>query len=465
MTGWFKPTADHSIVPMNSATGAPDEEKPMTSFSPREIVSELDRFIVGQHDAKRAVAIALRNRWRRLQLPEGLREEVLPKNILMIGPTGVGKTEIARRLARLAQAPFLKVEATKFTEVGYVGRDVEQIIRDLVEIAITMTKERLRKEVESKAELRAEDRVLDALVGTNSTPETRQKFRKMLREGTLNDREIEIQVADTGMGGLPTFDVPGMPGAQMGMLNLNDIFGKALGGRTKTRRMAVSESYEVLMAEESEKLLDQEKVVSEAIQSVEQNGIVFLDEIDKISARTEGRGGADVSREGVQRDLLPLIEGTSVATKHGTVKTDHILFIASGAFHVAKPSDLLPELQGRLPIRVELKALTREDFRRILTEPEASLIKQYKALLKTEEVDLDFTDDAIDELASLAAEINTSVENIGARRLHTVMERLLEEISFNASDRGGTSVTIDAGYVREHVSNLAKNADLSKFIL
>ena len=465
MTGWFKPTADHSIVPMNSATGAPDEEKPMTSFSPREIVSELDRFIVGQHDAKRAVAIALRNRWRRLQLPEGLREEVLPKNILMIGPTGVGKTEIARRLARLAQAPFLKVEATKFTEVGYVGRDVEQIIRDLVEIAITMTKERLRKEVESKAELRAEDRVLDALVGTNSTPETRQKFRKMLREGTLNDREIEIQVADTGMGGLPTFDVPGMPGAQMGMLNLNDIFGKALGGRTKTRRMAVSESYEVLMAEESEKLLDQEKVVSEAIQSVEQNGIVFLDEIDKISARTEGRGGADVSREGVQRDLLPLIEGTSVATKHGTVKTDHILFIASGAFHVSKPSDLLPELQGRLPIRVELKALTREDFRRILTEPEASLIKQYKALLKTEEVDLDFTDDAIDELASLAAEINTSVENIGARRLHTVMERLLEEISFNASDRGGTSVTIDAGYVREHVSNLAKNADLSKFIL
>jgi ATP-dependent HslUV protease ATP-binding subunit HslU len=450
---------------MNSADGAPDEEKPMTSFSPREIVSELDRFIVGQHDAKRAVAIALRNRWRRLQLPEALREEVLPKNILMIGPTGVGKTEIARRLAKLAQAPFLKVEATKFTEVGYVGRDVEQIVRDLVEIAITMTKDRLRKEVESKAELRAEDRVLDALVGTTSTPETRQKFRKMLREGSLNDREIEIQVADTGMGGLPTFDVPGMPGAQMGMLNLNDIFGKAFGGRTKTRRMAVSESYEVLMAEESEKLLDQEKVVSEAIQSVEQNGIVFLDEIDKISARTEGRGGADVSREGVQRDLLPLIEGTSVATKHGTVKTDHILFIASGAFHIAKPSDLLPELQGRLPIRVELKALTREDFRRILTEPEASLIKQYKALLKTEEVDLDFTDDAIDELASLAAEINASVENIGARRLHTVMERLLEEISFNASDRGGTSVTIDAGYVREHVSNLAKNADLSKFIL
>jgi ATP-dependent HslUV protease ATP-binding subunit HslU len=437
----------------------------MTSFSPREIVSELDRFIVGQHDAKRAVAIALRNRWRRLQLPESLREEVLPKNILMIGPTGVGKTEIARRLAKLAQAPFLKVEATKFTEVGYVGRDVEQIVRDLVEIAITMTKDRLRKEVASKAELRAEDRVLDALVGTSATPETRQKFRKMLREGSLNDREIEIQVADTGMGGLPTFDVPGMPGAQMGMLNLNDIFGKAFGGRTKTRRMAVSESYEVLMAEESDKLLDQEKVVSEAIQSVEQNGIVFLDEIDKISARTEGRGGADVSREGVQRDLLPLIEGTSVATKHGTVKTDHILFIASGAFHIAKPSDLLPELQGRLPIRVELKALTREDFRRILTEPEASLIKQYKALLKTEEVELDFSDDAIDELASLAAEINTAVENIGARRLHTVMERLLEEISFNASDTTEKAVTIDAAYVREHVSGLAKNADLSKFIL
>ncbi|UEM03695.1 ATP-dependent protease ATPase subunit HslU [Skermanella rosea] len=437
----------------------------MTSFSPREIVSELDRYIVGQHDAKRAVAIALRNRWRRLQLPEGLREEVLPKNILMIGPTGVGKTEIARRLAKLAQAPFLKVEATKFTEVGYVGRDVEQIVRDLVEIAITMTKDKLRKEVASKAELRAEDRVLDALVGTNAAPETRQKFRKMLREGSLNEREIEIQVADTGVPGMPTFDVPGMPGAQMGMLNLNDIFGKAFGGRTKTRRLSVAESYEVLMAEESDKLLDQETVVGEAIQSVEQNGIVFLDEIDKISARSEGRGGADVSREGVQRDLLPLIEGTSVATKHGTVKTDHILFIASGAFHVSKPSDLLPELQGRLPIRVELKALTREDFRRILTEPEASLIKQYKALLKTEDVELEFADDAIDELASLAAEINTSVENIGARRLHTVMERLLEEISFNASDRGGQTITIDAGYVRTQVSNLAKNADLSKFIL
>jgi ATP-dependent HslUV protease ATP-binding subunit HslU len=437
----------------------------MTSFSPRETVSELDRYIVGQHDAKRAVAIALRNRWRRQQLPEGLREEVLPKNILMIGPTGVGKTEIARRLAKLAQAPFLKVEATKFTEVGYVGRDVEQIVRDLVEISITMTKERLRKEVASKAEMQAEERVLDALCGPNASTETRQKFRKMLREGTLNDREIEIQVQDTGLGGLPTFDVPGMPGAQMGMLNLNDIFGKAFGGRTKTRRMQVSESYGVLMAEESDKLLDQEKVVEEAIHAVEQNGIVFLDEIDKISARSEHRGGADVSREGVQRDLLPLIEGTSVNTKHGAVKTDHILFIASGAFHLAKPSDLLPELQGRLPIRVELKPLSREDFRRILTEPEASLIKQYKALMKTEEVELDFTEDAIDELARLAAEINGTVENIGARRLHTVMERLLEEVSFGASEMGGRTITIDAAYVRERVSELAKNSDLSKFIL
>ena len=444
---------------------APSIAAATAAFSPREIVSELDRYIVGQHEAKRAVAIALRNRWRRQQLPEGLREEVLPKNILMIGPTGVGKTEIARRLAKLAQAPFLKVEATKFTEVGYVGRDVEQIVRDLVEAAIGLTKERLRKEVSAKAELRAEERVVDALCGENASPETRQKFRKMLREGTLNDREIEIQVADTGAGGLPTFDIPGMPGAQMGMLNLNDIFGKALGGRTKTRRMTVSESYNVLMAEESDKLLDQEKVVSEAIQAVEQNGIVFLDEIDKISARSDYKGGADVSREGVQRDLLPLIEGTTVSTKHGAVKTDHILFIASGAFHLSKPSDLLPELQGRLPIRVELRALEQEDFRRILTEPEASLIKQYKALLKTEEVDLVFTDDAIDELARLAAEINAAVENIGARRLHTVLERLLEDISFTASDKAGQTVTIDAETVRAQVGGLAKNADLSKFIL
>ncbi|HMG49378.1 MAG TPA: ATP-dependent protease ATPase subunit HslU [Inquilinus sp.] len=433
------------------------------NFSPREIVSELDRFIVGQNDAKRAVAIALRNRWRRQQLPEALREEVLPKNILMIGPTGVGKTEIARRLAKLANAPFLKVEATKFTEVGYVGRDVEQIIRDLLEIAIKMTRETLRKEVAAKAEIRAEERVLDALVGDNASAETRQKFRKMLREGQLNDREIEIQVADAG-GGMPTFDIPGMPGAQMGMLNINDMLGKAFGNRTKPRRLSVQESHVVLMAEESDKLLDQEKVTAEAIHLVEQNGIVFLDEIDKITARSE-RQGADVSREGVQRDLLPLIEGTQVATKYGTVRTDYILFIASGAFQLAKPSDLLPELQGRLPIRVELQALTRDDFRRILTEPEHSLVKQYTALLGTEEVTLDFTEDAIDALADLAAEVNRAVENIGARRLHTVLERLLDEVSFTASDRSGETVRIDAAYVHDKVGALTKNADLSKFIL
>jgi ATP-dependent HslUV protease ATP-binding subunit HslU len=436
------------------------------AFSPREIVSELDRYIIGQNDAKRAVAIALRNRWRRQQLPEALRDEVQPKNILMIGPTGVGKTEIARRLAKLAQAPFLKVEATKFTEVGYVGRDVEQIIRDLLESAIVMTRDKLRKEVEAKAELRAEERVLDALCGDSASAETRAKFRKMLREGTLNDKEIEIQVAETGSGGaLPTFDIPGVPGGQMGMLNLNDMFGKMMGGRTKPRRLTVADSHAVLMAEESDKLLDQDKVIAEAIRAVEQNGIVFLDEIDKITARSDSRGGADVSREGVQRDLLPLIEGTTVTTKHGAVKTDHILFIASGAFHIAKPSDLLPELQGRLPIRVELKALGQEDFKRILTEPEASLIRQYKALLKTEEVDLIFTDDSIDELARLATEINASVENIGARRLHTVLERLLEEVSFTASDKSGETITIDGAYVRDRVAGLAKNTDLSKFIL
>ena len=440
-----------------------------TSFSPREIVSELDRFIVGQNDAKRAVAIALRNRWRRQQLSADLREEVLPKNILMIGPTGCGKTEIARRLARLAQAPFLKVEATKFTEVGYVGRDVEQIARDLVEIAIAMTRERLRKEVAPRAELAAEERVLDALVGTNASTDTRQKFRKMLREGALDDREIEITVQESAAPQMPTFEIPGMPGAQMGMLNLGDIFGKAFGQRPSARKVTVADSHRVLLAEESDKLLDQETVVREAIAAVEQNGIVFLDEIDKICGRSErggGIGAADVSREGVQRDLLPLIEGTTVATKHGPVKTDHILFIASGAFHLAKPSDLLPELQGRLPIRVELKGLDRADLCRILTEPQARLVTQYKALLKTEGVELEFRPDAIEEIALLAEQINSSVENIGARRLHTILERLLEEVSFTASDQpAGTAVAIDAAYVRERVAGLAKDHDLSRFIL
>ncbi|MBE0559207.1 MAG: ATP-dependent protease ATPase subunit HslU [Ochrobactrum anthropi] len=440
----------------------------MSNFSPREIVSELDRFIVGQKDAKRAVAIALRNRWRRQQLDDTLREEVLPKNILMIGPTGVGKTEISRRLAKLAQAPFIKVEATKFTEVGYVGRDVEQIIRDLIEVAIAMTRERLRQQVTAKAELLAEERVLDALVGDNASKDTREKFRKMLREGALADKEIEVQVAESAGFGLPTMDIPGMPGSQLGMINLNDMLGKAFGGgkRTKARRMSVAESYEVLMAEESDKLLDEDKVVKEAIATAENHGIVFIDEIDKITARSgEQRMGADVSREGVQRDLLPLIEGTTVATKHGAVKTDHILFIASGAFHMSKPADMLPELQGRLPIRVELRALTRDDFVRILTEPEASLIKQYVALLGVEGITIIFTEDAIDEIADLAAAINSGVENIGARRLQTVMEKLVEEISFEASERSGETVTIDAPYVRDKVSNLAKDADLSRFIL
>jgi ATP-dependent HslUV protease ATP-binding subunit HslU len=436
----------------------------MTSFSPREIVSELDRFIVGQNDAKRAVAIALRNRWRRQQLPPALREEVLPKNILMIGPTGVGKTEIARRLARLAQAPFIKIEATKFTEVGYVGRDVESIVRDLVEIAINETRERMRKEVTVRAEANAEERVLDALVGSTASDSTRQTFRKKLREGELADREIELDVQDTAGMAMPTMDIPGMPGAQMGMLNLNDIFGKAFGGRTTKRKMRVADSYDTLLREEADKLLDEEKVTQTALQAVQNDGIVFLDEIDKITARADAKGG-DVSREGVQRDLLPLIEGTTVSTKHGSVKTDHILFIASGAFHLAKPSDLLPELQGRLPIRVELKALTQEDFRRILTEPEASLITQYKALMETEQVTLDFTDEAIDALASLAAEINSSVENIGARRLHTVLERLLEEISFSATDRAGETITITPDLVRERVASLAVKGDLSRFIL
>jgi ATP-dependent HslUV protease ATP-binding subunit HslU len=435
----------------------------MTDFSPREIVSELDRFIIGQAEAKRAVAVALRNRWRRLQLDERLREEVLPKNILMIGPTGVGKTEISRRLARLAGAPFIKVEATKFTEVGYVGRDVEQIVRDLVEVAIIQTRERKRKDVHARAQLAAEERVVNALVGENASASTKEVFRRKLRAGELNDKEIEIEIQATG-GGFPLFEIPGMPGAQMGAISIGDIFGKLGGGRTKTRRVTVAESHDILINEESDKLLDNDQLVSESIHAVEQNGIVFLDEIDKIAGR-EGRVGADVSREGVQRDLLPLIEGTTVSTKHGAVKTDHILFIASGAFHLSKPSDLLPELQGRLPIRVELRALTRDDFRRILTETEVSLIKQYVALLQTEGVKLDFTPDAIDAIADVAVAVNSSVENIGARRLQTVMERVLDEISFAAPDRSGESVLIDANYVHKHIGDLAKNADLSRFIL
>ena len=435
----------------------------MTTFSPREIVSELDRFIIGQETAKRAVAIALRNRWRRQQLEDSIRDEVQPKNILMIGPTGVGKTEIARRLAKLADAPFIKVEATKFTEVGYVGRDVEQIIRDLVESAITNVKEKMRIEVRASAELAAENRVISALAGDEAREETRQKFRKMLREGQLDDKEIEIEMNDNGSG-LPTIDIPGMPGSQMGMINLNDMLGKAMGGRTKKRRMSVGQSYLVLIDEEADKLLDEDRIIRQAIEAVEQNGIVFLDEVDKICVRSD-RSGGDVSREGVQRDLLPLIEGTTVATKHGSVKTDFILFIASGAFHLSKPSDLLPELQGRLPNRVELSALTRDDFKRILTEPEHSLIKQYTALLATEGVTLKFDQEAIDNLADLTVNVNTTVENIGARRLHTIMEKLLDDISFTASDNDGQELIINKEYVEKHVGELAKDSDLSKFIL
>jgi len=437
-------------------------DKTAASFSPREIVSELDRHIIGQRDAKRAVAIALRNRWRRQQLEDDMREEVLPKNILMIGPTGVGKTEISRRLAKLAGAPFIKIEATKFTEVGYVGRDVEQIVRDLLEAGIGLVRDAKRKEVAAKAQLNAEERVLDALVGSGAAITTRDAFRKRLRESELDDREIEIQVADTPA--MPSFEIPGMPGSQVGMINLSDMLGKAFGARTKPRKVTVRDSFEILLGEESDKLIDNDSIVQEAIRNVENNGIVFLDEIDKICARSE-RVGADVSREGVQRDLLPLIEGTTVGTKYGPVKTDHILFIASGAFHVTKPSDLLPELQGRLPIRVELRALTRDDFRRILTEPQACLIKQYVALMNTEGVDLEFTVDSIEAIADIAVEVNTNVENIGARRLSTVMERILDDISFDAGDRAGEKVVVDAAYVRDHIGDLAKNADLSKFIL
>ncbi len=434
----------------------------MTSFSPREIVSELDRYIVGQNDAKRAVAVALRNRWRRQQLTGAMREEVLPKNILMIGPTGCGKTEIARRLARLANAPFLKVEATKFTEVGYVGRDVEQIIRDLVEVGIALQKEARRKDVSAKAHVLAEEKVLDALVGATASPATRDSFRRKLHTGELDTKEIEIEL-QSGSGGMPMLELPGMPGAQMGAMSLGDLFGK-LGKSTRKRRVTVKEAHEPLLQEVSDTLIDQDQVVQDALREVENNGIVFLDEIDKICAR-ENRGGADVSREGVQRDLLPLIEGTTVTTKHGMVKTDHILFIASGAFHVSKPSDLLPELQGRLPIRVELSSLGEEDFRRILTEPEASLIKQYVALLATEGVTLDFTDDAVRAIAKIAVDVNGSVENIGARRLQTVMERVLDEISFHAPDRSGQSIVIDGDHVMRHVGDLARNVDLSRFIL
>ncbi len=439
--------------------------RPMTDFSPREIVSELDRHIVGQAEAKKAVAIALRNRWRRRQLDADLAEEVTPKNILMIGPTGVGKTEISRRLAKLAQAPFIKIEATKFTEVGYVGRDVDQIARDLVEIAISLVREKKREEVKAKAHAAAENRVLEALVGPTASESTRDSFRKRLRSGELDDKDVEIKISETSSP-LQMLDIPGMPagGGGAGVLNLGDLLGKGFGQQTKTVRMKVKDAYEPLINEEADKLIDDAQITAEAIKLAENEGIVFLDEIDKIAARSDARGG-DVSREGVQRDLLPLIEGTTVSTKHGAVKTDHILFIASGAFHVAKPSDMLPELQGRLPIRVELSALTKADFQRILTEPEASLIRQYTELLKTEGVTLEFAEDAIDAIAELAANVNSTVENIGARRLQTIMEKLVEDISFTASDRDGETIRIDAGYVRDQVGELAKNADLSKFIL
>ncbi|MDC0167925.1 ATP-dependent protease ATPase subunit HslU [bacterium] len=440
-----------------------ENENIQNSLSPREIVSELDRFVVGQNKAKRAVAIALRNRWRRQALTGDMKDEVLPKNILMIGPTGVGKTEISRRLSKLAEAPFVKVEATRFTEVGYVGRDVEQIIRDLLEIAIAMEKVKKRKEVHAQAQKLAEERVLDALVGNKASVATRESFRKRLRDGDLDNNEIEIAIADSGSQ-MPSFEIPGMPGANVGMINISDMLGKSMGNKPKKKKMSVKESHEILINEESDKLIEQDKIIKSAKNSTENNGIVFLDEIDKISARTD-RVGGDVSREGVQRDLLPLIEGTTVSTKYGPIKTDHILFIASGAFQLAKPSDLLPELQGRLPIRVELDALNSEDFKRILKEPDNSLIKQYKALLKTENVDLDFTDDGINTIANIANEVNSTVENIGARRLHTIIERVLDEISFTATDRSGEKITIDSDYIKKNIGELVKDTDLSKFIL
>tara|TARA_Y100000816_G_scaffold65355_1_gene43404 strand:- start:3096 stop:4463 length:1368 start_codon:yes stop_codon:yes gene_type:complete len=439
-----------------------DKENLATSLSPREIVSELDRFVVGQNKAKRAVAIALRNRWRRQALTGEMKDEVLPKNILMIGPTGVGKTEISRRLSKLAEAPFVKVEATRFTEVGYVGRDVEQIVRDLLEIAISMEKVKRRKEVKAQAQKLAEDRVLDAIVGPKASVATRESFRKRLRNGDLDNNEIEIAVNESG--NMPSFEIPGMPGANIGMINISDMLGKSMGNKPKRKKMSVKESYEILMNEESDKLIEQEKIIKSAKNTTENNGIVFLDEIDKISARTD-RVGGDVSREGVQRDLLPLIEGTTVSTKYGPIKTDHILFIASGAFQLAKPSDLLPELQGRLPIRVELDPLNSDDFKRILKEPDNSLIKQYKALLKTEKVDLEFTDDGINTIANIATEVNSTVENIGARRLHTIIERVLDEISFTATDKAGEKIIVDSEYINKNLGELTKDTDLSKFIL
>ena len=452
------------VTNLNIVKNKKKDSSKVSSLSPREIVSELDRYVIGQKEAKKAVAVALRNRWRRQALSDEMRDEVLPKNILMIGPTGVGKTEISRRLSKLAEAPFIKVEATRFTEVGYVGRDVEQIIRDLIEIAIAMERERKRKEVKAKAELKAEEKVLDSLVGNKASVATRESFRKRLRNGDLDNNEIEIEVQNTS-GGMQSFEIPGMPGGNVGMVNLGDILGKSMGNKKgKKKKMKVKESHDILVAQESDKMIEEDKIINEAKKATEENGIVFLDEIDKVSARSD-RVGGDVSREGVQRDLLPLIEGTTVSTKHGPIKTDHILFIASGAFQLAKPSDLLPELQGRLPIRVELSALKEEDFIRILKEPDNSLIKQYKELLKTENVNLKFTDDGIDTLAKISAEVNSSVENIGARRLHTIIEKVLDDISFNATDRSGETITIDEKYVQDNLGNLVKDTDLSKFIL